>query len=126
MKMAKADLQWKVPKGGPTTHMSTRETSGVHYENHQREKELRDLPTHVHRVGEQHGKQDHLSSSELSRRELEQSRESTVGHGIRQFSREEISARAYELWKARGCPEGSPDVDCLEAVKDLRARALNL
>lgn len=105
--------------------MSTRETSGSHYENHQREKELQDLPAHMHRVGEQHGKPDRLTARELSMRELEQPREPTVGHGVRQFTREDISARAYELWKARGCPDGSPDVDWFEAVKELRARAFN-
>ena len=34
----------------------------------------------------------------------------------------EIAALAYQLWQARGCPEGSPEVDWLEAEKQIRAR----
>jgi hypothetical protein len=34
----------------------------------------------------------------------------------------ELAALAYELWQARGCPEGSPDVDWLEAEKQIRTR----
>jgi len=35
---------------------------------------------------------------------------------------EDIAALAYELWQARGRPEGSPEVDWLEAEKQLRDR----
>jgi hypothetical protein len=34
----------------------------------------------------------------------------------------ELEALAYALWQARGCPEGSPDIDWLEAEKQIRAR----
>jgi hypothetical protein len=34
-----------------------------------------------------------------------------------------IAALAFELWQARGCPEGSSDVDWFHAVKELRSRA---
>ena len=34
----------------------------------------------------------------------------------------EIAALAYRLWLSRGCPEGSPEVDWLEAEQQLRAR----
>jgi len=34
----------------------------------------------------------------------------------------EIAALAYHLWKARGCPEGSPEVDWLDAEQQIRAR----
>lgn len=33
---------------------------------------------------------------------------------------EEISQRAYELWVARGCPDGSPDEDWFRAQEELR------
>ena len=33
----------------------------------------------------------------------------------------EIAALAYELWKARGCPEGSAQDDWLSAEERLRA-----
>ena len=35
-----------------------------------------------------------------------------------------IAALARQLWEARGCPEGSPEIDWFEAVKELRSRAL--
>jgi len=35
------------------------------------------------------------------------------------FTHEEISARAYELWQERGCPEGSPEVDWFAAEKEI-------
>lgn len=34
---------------------------------------------------------------------------------------EQIAERAYELWKARGCPLGSPDQDWLEAERELKS-----
>lgn len=34
----------------------------------------------------------------------------------------EIAILAYRLWQARGCPEGSPEIDWLEAEKQLRSR----
>jgi hypothetical protein len=30
-----------------------------------------------------------------------------------------IASRAYALWQARGCPDGSPDVDWLQAEQEL-------
>ena len=35
---------------------------------------------------------------------------------------EDIAALAYELWQARGCPDGSPDEDWYQAVERLRSR----
>jgi len=37
--------------------------------------------------------------------------------------RQEISVRAYELWNARGRPDGSPDEDWLQAEADLMQEA---
>jgi len=34
----------------------------------------------------------------------------------------DIAALAYQLWQARGCPEGSPEVDWLEAEEQFRSR----
>jgi anti-anti-sigma factor len=36
------------------------------------------------------------------------------------IDQDEIAARAYELWQARGCPDGSPEVDWLQAEEVLR------
>jgi hypothetical protein len=35
---------------------------------------------------------------------------------------EDIAALAYELWQARGCPNGSPAEDWYQAVERLRSR----
>lgn len=34
-------------------------------------------------------------------------------------TQESIAIRAYELWQERGCPEGSPEVDWLQAEEEL-------
>ena len=103
--------------------MSTRYNDGSHYENHQRAAELQNGAAHAHRVGEQHGKQDHLTGHEQSRQALEHSPEAGSSYGIAAFGHDDIAALAHELWQARGCPEGSPDEDWLRAVKQLRSRA---
>jgi hypothetical protein len=110
--------------------MSTRYNEGSHYENHPEAAELRDLAAHAHRVAEEHGKQEHLTGHEHSRQEQEhspeahrQSAQSTVGHGIAAFGHSDIAALAYELWQARGRPEGSPEEDWFQAAEQLRSRA---
>ena len=37
--------------------------------------------------------------------------------------REEIARLAYSYWEARGCPEGSPEEDWLQAEADLGKQA---
>jgi hypothetical protein len=110
--------------------MSTRYNDGSHYENHQRAAELHEAGAHAHRVAQQHGQDDHLSGHEHSRLALEHSRDAaratqltTVGHGIAAFGHHNIAARAYELWQARGCPEGSSQEDWFRAAEQLRSRA---
>jgi hypothetical protein len=110
--------------------MSTRYNNGSHYENHQRAAELHDQAAHAHRVGEQHGKQDHLTGHEHSRQALERSRAAhqqtqatAIKHGIAAFGQDEIAALAHELWRARGCPDGSSEEDWFQAEEELRARA---
>ncbi|HEY3454578.1 MAG TPA: DUF2934 domain-containing protein [Bryobacteraceae bacterium] len=41
---------------------------------------------------------------------------------VRLPSTDEISARAYERWHQRGCPEGSADVDWREAEEELKMK----
>lgn len=108
--------------------MSTRYNNGSHYENHQRAAELHDLAAHAHRSAGQHGQQEHLTGHEQSRDTLaasqaahEHSEFATVGHGIHTFGHKEIEVRAHELWQKRGCPEGSPEEDWLQAAKELRS-----
>jgi len=110
--------------------MSRRYNDGSHYENHPRAEELHEGAAHAHVVGEEHGKQEHLTGSEHSRQQQEHSPEDrtsghggTVGHGIPSFGHEETAALVHELWRARGCPEGSPDEDWFHAVEQLRSRA---
>ena len=39
------------------------------------------------------------------------------------FSRAEVALRAFELWKERGSPVGSPEIDWKEAERDLLSRS---
>ena len=110
--------------------MSTRQNNGSHFENHQRAAELHDGAAHAHRVGEQQGKQDHLTAHEHSRQELERSpglhqhaQALTPGHGVAAFCHADIAALAYELWQARGRPNGSSQEDWFRAAEELRSRA---
>jgi Protein of unknown function (DUF2934) len=109
--------------------MSTRYNDGSHYENHQRAAELQDGAAHAHRVAEQQGKEDHLTGTERSRQALEHSQNThphhgaAAGHGIAAFGHDDIASLAYELWHARGCPEGSPEEDWFHAAEQLRSRS---
>jgi hypothetical protein len=112
--------------------MSTRYNSGSHYENHQRSEELHDVAAHAHRSAEeQRGKQDHLTGGEHSRQALEYSEDAHTRtsdahqspmneHGVATFGHNEIAARAYEIWRERGCTEGSSEEDWFRAAKELR------
>lgn len=102
--------------------MSTRYNNGSHYENHQRAAELHDAGAHAYRVGEQHGKQDHLTGHEQSRQALEHVNEPHRHSQAAGFGHDEIAALAHELWLARGCPGGSPQEDWFQAVERLRSR----
>jgi hypothetical protein len=42
-----------------------------------------------------------------------------VGRNESSPTHEEIAALAYSLWEARGCPEGSPEEDWLNAERAL-------
>jgi Protein of unknown function (DUF2934) len=110
--------------------MSTRYNDGSHYENHPTAAELHNLAAHAHRVGELHGKQEHLTGHEQTRDAHDTKVEaehhphaSTVGHGITAFGHSDIAALAHQLWIERGSPEGSPEVDWNKAVEELRARS---
>jgi hypothetical protein len=96
---------------------------------------LHDLAAHAHRSAADHrGKQDHETGPEHSRHALEHSQRAheqsaethhaaTTEHGIAQFGHSEIAARAHELWRARGCPEGSSQADWFDAAEELRGRS---
>jgi hypothetical protein len=110
--------------------MPDRYNNGSHYENHQRAAEMHDLAAHAHRVAEQHGKQDHLTGHEHSRQALEHSQkahqhtqEFAAHLGIKSFTHTEIAALAYDLWAARGYPEGSSDEDWFHVLEQLRSHA---
>jgi hypothetical protein len=107
--------------------MSDHNNKVSHYENHPRAAELHNAATHNYRVGEQHGKQDHLTGHEQSRQAQEHSTDGhhpqAGGHVHAEFGHAEIAARAFELWKARGCPSGSPQEDWFHAVEELKSRS---
>jgi hypothetical protein len=110
--------------------MSTRYNNGSHYENHQRAAQLHDVAAHAHHVAEQgHGKEEHQTGHEHSRQALEHSEQAhrhtqaaARGHGLQSFGHADIAALAYELWQARGCPEGSAEEDWYKAAAQLRSR----
>ncbi|MGA2740468.1 MAG: DUF2934 domain-containing protein [Bryobacteraceae bacterium] len=103
--------------------MSTRYNNGSHYENHQRAAELHDVGAHAYRVGEQQGKQDHLTGHEHSRQALEHAFEPHRHAPAAAFKHDDVAARAHELWVARGCPNGSPEEDWFQALEEFRSRA---
>jgi hypothetical protein len=112
--------------------MSSHDNGGTHYDNHQRAAELHDGAAHAHRAADQHGQQEHLTPHELSRQAHESSQEShRQDHAaapeqvLETFGHRDIAALAYELWQARGCPEGSSDEDWFQAVRQLRLQAQN-
>jgi len=98
-------------------------------DSYRRATELHDAGPHAHRVAEQHGKQDYLTGHEQSRQALENSQDAhhqhlqaaSAAHGIVTFGHAEIAARAYELWQARGCPDGSSEEDWFDAAEELRS-----
>jgi len=110
--------------------MSNRYNNGSHYENHQRAAELHEGAAHAHRVAEQHGKQDHLTGHERSRQALEHSQIAYQHthtmwneHELSLPEQRDIAAMAYQLWEARGRPEGSPDEDWFNARNALDSRS---
>jgi len=123
------------PTDSEGLNMSTHKNES-HFDNHRRETELHEGATHAHRVAEQHGKQDHLTGHERSRQAEEHSRQAldqtryahqhtqaaAGAHGIAAFGHADIAALAHELWRARGCPEGSPEEDWFHAAEELRSR----
>ncbi|HEX3744323.1 MAG TPA: DUF2934 domain-containing protein [Bryobacteraceae bacterium] len=98
--------------------------TGPQYQN-RNPTELNDTAEHAHTVAEQHGKQENLSGTELSRRAAEHNHEagSQHEHGIAKFGHEDIAALAHALWIQRGSPHGSPEEDWHHAVEILRARS---
>jgi hypothetical protein len=114
--------------------MSNRYNNGPQYDNHQRVAELQDTAAHAHRVAaERPDEQDHKTGHEASRQAQEHAEKAHpltpeahpkahTEHGFLTFGHEEIATLAYQLWQARGCPEGSPEEDWSEAVAQLRLR----
>ena len=105
-----------------------------HYDNHRRAAELHNLAAHAHMsAAEAHEKQDHETGAERTRQAHEHTQhayehveemQDANEHGIALFGHQEIARLAEVLWKARGCPEGSPQEDWYEAARHLRARGV--
>jgi hypothetical protein len=114
--------------------MSTRYNHGSHYENHQRAAELHEAAAHAHhRAAAAHENQDHQTAKEQSKQAFEHSerayehttnmeRGAVNEYGVAIFGHADIAKLAYELWQARGCPQGSPEEDWFHAARELRAR----
>jgi hypothetical protein len=76
---------------------------------------------------------DHLTGHEISRQAHEhfqgihqRIQAATAGHPIATFGHDDIAALAYELWQARGCPNGLPEEDWFHAAEELRSRTRNV
>lgn len=111
--------------------MAGRPNRGTDFQNFQETVELHNRAAHAHTVGQLHGQQDHLTGAEHARQEFEREQDEkrhehqpAANHGIHPFGHAEIEQLAYQLWEARGCPQGSPEIDWFEAVKELRLRAV--
>jgi hypothetical protein len=94
----------------------------AHPAGQQKASELQNASSHVHNAAEHASDPDRLKSHELTRLSEEHNPipEASAQHAIHGFGHKEIAALAHQLWQARGCPEGSPDEDWDEAVKQLR------
>ncbi|MGD0361217.1 MAG: DUF2934 domain-containing protein [Bryobacteraceae bacterium] len=100
--------------------------------------ERHDPAAHAHRAGaEHHGKEVHLTGHESSRQAQEHATQAFLhtqqehqepktgdsGHAAAHAAGEDdIAARAYAYWEARGCPQGSPEEDWFRAVEELRSQ----
>ncbi len=106
--------------------MSDRSQNGTRYSNQPRITQLHNMPYHQHEVGEHHGKQEHLTGHEQTRQQHEHVVHSSENmHNSAQSAQpteEETALLAYQLWQARGCPEGTPDEDWLNAEQQLTER----
>jgi hypothetical protein len=110
--------------------MSTRKNRGSSDQHHQQAAEMHDLAAHAHSVAAQaHEKQDHQTGHERSRQALEHSRRAqgrthTQGapNGHSAATHEELAILAYELWEARGHPEGSAEEDWFQAAQRIQVR----
>ncbi len=114
--------------------MSKRFNNGSHYENHPRAAELHELAAHNHGLGEHHEAGEHLTGAEHTRQAGEHKSHSqdgktevhTMGHGIPAFTHADTAVLAYQLWEARGRPEGSSGQDWQEATRELRTKGEEL
>ena len=69
-------------------------------------------------VAAQHGKHHHPRGHDHSPQQPEHCQATAAS-----FGHDETASLAHELWKARGCPSGSPDEDWFCAVRELLSRA---
>jgi hypothetical protein len=104
--------------------MSTHFKKGTPYQNRQRAAELHNNAAHAHLVGsERPGQQDHLTGHERSREAQEHNLQAFLNQPhVTPPTDEDIAKLAYELWQARGCPEGSAEEDWFQAAKQLSAK----
>jgi Protein of unknown function (DUF2934) len=98
--------------------MSERNSKGSQHEEHHRAPATHPTSAHAHLTATvAREKQDHLTGSEASRQAMERPRMAHQrSEAERRMSAEadgdsDIAELAHQLWVARGCPEGSPEVD---------------
>lgn len=84
--------------------------TGAHQEEHQRL---------MKRHSDHDGKSKTASAVDAER--YPEQHEVHDGPPLGNTSEDEIARRAYQLWRERGCPEGSAQQDWFEAAEQLRA-----
>jgi predicted SnoaL-like aldol condensation-catalyzing enzyme len=113
---------------GPLEPASAGHDNELRYENHDRAAELHDHAADAHRIAQKHEKDDERTDGEHSLHALEHSQSAhnltkavAFGYGVIPCGHEEIATLAYELWEARGCPNGSPEEDWFRAEAERRS-----
>ena len=99
------------------------------HQSHNRAAELHDRAAEAHRIAQRHERGDVITGGEDSRQALQHSQAAdnltkalASGHGVITSAHDEVAALAYQLWQARGCPDGSPQEDWFHAAEELRSR----
>jgi len=88
--------------------MSKHGNDGSRNQDHQRATELHNGATHAP-----------LDIQEIHRSLVPQ-------HGVRMENHGEIQALAHSLWQARGCPDGSPEIDWFNAAQEWSDRGAGI
>lgn len=100
--------------------MSKSKQNESSHEGQRHAAELRDSPAHV---AEMNSQVRMAETQPVQQRSVYAHHNGQNDHGVAIFGHDQIAELAHQLWVARGCPEGSPEVDWFQAAKELRSAA---